>query len=60
MGPPKDKLAGINLRETAAEEDVCVNIHNLQLRINGGTGPRFFFLSGPECVSMLPKVLKVS
>lgn len=45
------------MRETAADEDVCVNICNLQPRINGGTEPSSSH-SGPQYVNILPKVLQ--
>lgn len=45
------------MRETAADEDVCVNIRNLQPRINGGTEPSSFH-SGPQYVSVFPKVFQ--
>lgn len=37
---------------------MCVNIYNLQLRINVGTEPSFSH-SGPENVSKFPKILQV-
>lgn len=45
------------MRETAADEDVCVNIRNLQPRINGGTEPSSSH-SGPQYVSVFPKVVQ--